>query len=232
MSRPTTIAHVTRIHDHCEDTRSLFLALEKPLKFAPGHFISIAIPLGDETRTRPYTIASSLDGGRAIEICFNRVPNGRGVQWLFDRSVGDALEFTGPFGTFMMERAPEVEIGLIAEGTGVAAIRPMIRRALESGSQARMHLDYAADRNEHILYREELEEWTRRASNFTFETLIAPQEVLYDRLSAIAARRWIDADADRTRQFWICGVGAGVSRIRDLLRGAGYERRAVHYEQW
>ena len=226
------LARVKRIHDHCDDTRSLYLALEKTFKFIPGQFISISIPLGDETRTRPYTIASNLSDGREIEICFNRVPNGRGVAWLFDRVVGDSLEFTGPFGTFTMDRAPDVEIGLIAEGTGIAAIRPMIHRALESGSRSLIHLDYAADRDEHILYREELVELTRRASNFTFETLPAPQDFLYDRLSATVSARWIDADADRTRHFWICGVGAGVSRIRDLLRGTGYERRAVHYEQW
>jgi ferredoxin-NADP reductase len=40
------------------------------------------------------------------------------------------------------------------------------------------------------------------------------------------------ADSNRTRQFYVCGVGKAVTRIRDLLRGAGYERRAVHYEQW
>ena len=44
--------------------------------------------------------------------------------------------------------------------------------------------------------------------------------------------RWIVADADRTRQFYICGVGDGVIQLRDLLRGSGYERRAVHYERW
>jgi naphthalene 1,2-dioxygenase ferredoxin reductase component len=231
-ARPTSCARVVRIHDHCDDTRSLFLAPEKPLKFTPGQFISISIPLGDETRSRPYTIASSPEDRAELEICFNCVPGGRGVAWLFDRKVGDELEFIGPFGTFTMDRAPEVEIGLIAEGTSMAPIRPMIRRAIESGAQTRIHLDYAADRAEHILYRSELEELTQRAGNFTFETMIASQAALYDRLSEIATRRWIDADQNRMRQFWICGVGAGVSRIRDLLRGAGYERRAVHYEQW
>ena len=39
-------------------------------------------------------------------------------------------------------------------------------------------------------------------------------------------------DANRARQFYICGVGKGVTRIRDLLRSSGYERRAIHYEQW
>ncbi len=39
-------------------------------------------------------------------------------------------------------------------------------------------------------------------------------------------------DSDRSRQFYLCGVGKGVITLRNLLRGAGYERRAVHYEQW
>ena len=55
---------------------------------------------------------------------------------------------------------------------------------------------------------------------------------LYDRLIAETQRRWIDADSDRSRHFYVCGVGKGVLALRDLLRVAGYERRAVHYEQW
>ena len=45
-------------------------------------------------------------------------------------------------------------------------------------------------------------------------------------------RRWLDADDDRTRHFFICGVGDVVPRLRDLLRGGGYDRRAVQYEKW
>jgi ferredoxin-NADP reductase len=59
-----------------------------------------------------------------------------------------------------------------------------------------------------------------------------PSAELYDRLAAETQRRWVDADSDRSRHFFVCGVGKGVLRLRDLLRGAGYERRAVHYEQW
>jgi ferredoxin-NADP reductase len=55
---------------------------------------------------------------------------------------------------------------------------------------------------------------------------------LYSQLSDEVRRRWVDADANRSRHFYICGVGKGVIALRDLLRGAGYERRAVHYEQW
>jgi|SRR5215469_9667859 len=232
--RSTLTARIERLQDHCADTRSLFLALTdgRHLRFQPGQFISISIPLGDETRTRAYSIASSPEERGSFEICFNMIAGGRGVGWLFERKVGDSLELTGPFGTFSMERAPQVEIGLIAEGTAIAPIRPVLRRAIETGADAPIHLIYGADRDEHILYRADLDQAAKRATNFSHEIVIAPAEQLHERLREIANRRWIAADANRTRQFWICGVGPAVIKLRDLLRGAGYERRAVHYEQW
>ncbi len=95
-----------------------------------------------------------------------------------------------------------------------------------------MHLLYAADRDEHILYRREFEDCARSDADFSFEAIIEPPESLYRRLHDETQWRWVKADADRTRQFYLCGIGKGVIALRDLLRGAGYERRAVHYEQW
>src|SRR5271157_5077587 len=108
-------ARVERIFDHASDTRSLFLSLTsgKHLRFIPGQFISITIPLGDETRSRPYSIASDPENRGPFEICFNRVAGGRGVAWLFDRRVGDTLDFSGPFGAFTIDRTPEAELGFI-----------------------------------------------------------------------------------------------------------------------
>jgi ferredoxin-NADP reductase len=232
--RSTLNARVDRIFEHAPDTRSLFLSLTsgKHLRFVPGQFISITIPLGDETRSRPYSIASDPEDRGPFEICFNRVEGGRGVQWLFDRRVGDKIDFSGPFGTFTIDRAPQVELGFIAEGTAIAPIRPMLKRALASSATQKIHLIHAATDREHILYATELDEIAKTAANFSYEQALAPAEKIYDRLFELAQARWVTGDADRTRHFYICGVGKGVVRIRDLLRGAGYERRAVHYEQW
>jgi ferredoxin-NADP reductase len=247
-TRSTLSARVERIFDHASDTRSLFLSQTngKSLRFVPGQFISVSIPLGDETRSRPYTIASSPIDSGPFEICFNRVPGGRGVRWLFERRVGDTLDFAGPFGTFTIDAdpAPEVELGFIAEGTAIAPIRPMLKRALAGSGRvaglsaglavglAKMHLIYAARDREHILYSSELDEFARTAPNFSYETVITSPEKTYDRLLELINARWILADSYRTRQFYICGVGNGVIQLRDLLRGSGYERRAVHYERW
>ena len=230
--RPVYRARVERIRDHNADTRSLFLSLVDggQLGFVPGQFISISLALENETRVRPYTVASSPQERDAIEICFNQVPGGTGVQYLFARKVGDELQFTGPFGAFTMDRVPEAECVFIAEGTAIAPIRPMVRRALGAGSHPALSLLYAAPDSEHLLYREEIEQWTAAGVNVT--PLLAPASELYDRLIAETQRRWVDADSDRRGHFYVCGVGKGVLALRDLLRGAGYERRAVHYEQW
>jgi ferredoxin-NADP reductase len=230
--RPVYRARIERLRDHNADTRSLFLRLVDGarLGFVPGQFISVSLALEGETRVRPYTVASSPEDADAIEICFNQVPGGAGVRYLFERKVGDELEFTGPFGAFTMDRVPERECVFIAEGTAIAPIRPMIRRALGAKTRPALSLLYAAPDSDHLLYREDIAAWS--AAGVNFAPLLAPASELYDRLIAEVQRRWVDADSDRTRHFYICGVDRGVLRLRDLLRGAGYERRAVHYEQW
>jgi 3-ketosteroid 9alpha-monooxygenase subunit B len=234
--RPAYRARIERIFDHAEDTRSLFLRMvegQAP-RYLPGMFISVSIPLSNETRVRPYTITSSPEEGEPFEICFNRVPNGVGVAWLFDRGVGDVLTFTGPFGAFTLDRVPEQEMVFMAEGTAIAPIRPMIRRALAANRAPGISLLYAADRPDHILFRGEIETWVGAYPQFHFDAIIANggSDSLYARLLEEADRRWVKRDAHRNRQFYLCGVGRGVLRLRDLLRGAGYERRAVRYEQW
>jgi ferredoxin-NADP reductase len=227
--RGTYLAVVDRIDDHNDDTRSIFLRMRPttPFKSTPGQFVSILIPLGDEMRRRAYSISSIEDG--LLEICFNQVAGGRGVCWLFERAPGDAVEFMGPFGSFTLDAAPTVETIFIAEGTAIAPIRPMLHRAQEA-SHAPMVLLYAASDRAHILYGPELGSLATRDADFRFEALIADniEERLHDEVN----RRWVLADSNRARQFYICGVGKGVTRLRDLLRGSGYERRAVHYEQW
>jgi ferredoxin-NADP reductase len=232
--RATLSARVERIFDHTSDTRSLFLSLTsgKHLRFIPGQFISTTIPLNDETRSRPYSLASDPEDRGPFEICFNRVEGGRGVAWLFDLHVGDTFDFSGPFGAFTLDRAPEAELVFIAEGTAIAPIRPMLKRALASSPAPKIHLIYAAPDREHVLYSTELDALARPSPNFSCEIVIAPADQIYDRLFELAQSRWVAADADRARHFYICGVGKGVIRLRDLLRGAGYERRSVHYEQW
>ena len=71
-------------------TRSLFLALPagERLAFTPGQFISCALPVGRaEPLVRAYSLASSPEDAE-LEICVDRVANGRGSAYLFGLRTG------------------------------------------------------------------------------------------------------------------------------------------------
>jgi ferredoxin-NADP reductase len=217
-------SRLARTVEHAADTRSLFLRGVR-LQSRPGQFISCLVPIGGETLIRPYSIVSD-PGDDDLEICLNRVPGGLGSAYLLALPVGGAVRFTGPWGTFVLDRAPEAETVFIADGTGIAPILPMIRRGVATASGHRLRLLHAAGDGDAFLYRTEVDDLARRAPMLTVE------RVRSETLDAEVARRWIEADGDRTRRFYVCGIGAIVPRLRDMLRGAGYERRAVQYEKW
>jgi ferredoxin-NADP reductase len=219
MAADVRVGRLDEIVEHGHDTRSLFFALAEPLVFRPGQFVSCLLPVDGGEIIRPYSIASSPEEPTRIELLLNLVPGGPGSHHLFSLLVGAALRFTGPWGTFCCDAAPPAEAVFIAEGPGIAPIRPMLRRVLASPTAQAVRLLYATD---HAVYGDEL----ARLPGLHV-TRVAPGT-----LEAEVHRRWIDADDDRTRRFFICGVGAIVTTLRDRLRRAGYERRAVQYEKW
>ena len=218
---------LTRIVEHASDTRSLFIAQPagERLTYRPGQFISCLLPVAGETLIRPYSLASDPEDDD-LEICLNRVPGGPGSAYLLGLGVGAAIRYTGPWGTFVLDRAPDAETVFIADGTAIAPVRPMLRRALATAARHPLTLLYAADSPAHHLYRGELEALAAAHPIFRFEVLAS------DALRDEVERRFVAVDGGRGRRFFICGVGAIVPALRDLLRNAGYERRAVQYEKW
>jgi ferredoxin-NADP reductase len=227
-ARVTYTATIERIVELAPETRAFFLRLPAapPFRFTPGQFISCLLPVAGQRLIRPYSIASSPEQPSLLEICLNLVPGGPGSHYLFGLDVGAAVRFTGPWGTFTLERHPQAECVFIADGTGIAPIRPMVRRALAHNCGYPLALHHAAPSAPHLLYAHEFEAAAHAHPGFTFCPLLGGS------LAEYVERRYVRADDDRGRHFYICGVGAVVHQLRDLLRHAGYERRAVQYEKW
>jgi len=234
---------IERIHEWTPRTRSLFLrtADRARMAFRAGQFISLELPVGDRPPlVRPYSIASDPDD-ELIELCIDLVPCGLGSRYLFSLAVGDRLPFKGPFGSLTVDVPPPAESVFIAGGTGIAPLRAILRRMLADGNARGAHGDHpvhvlqSAAVEEDLLFRDELGALAREHARCTWEPVLegadaAPGE--HPRLEQLVLERYVHGDTDRTRHFCICAVGDVVRRLREALRGAGYERRAVRYEQW
>ena len=219
------VGTVARVVEHAPDVRSLFLALTEPLHFTPGHFVSCKLPIGGETITRAYSIASDPTSERELEILLSLVPAGPGSTHLFGLGVGDTVRFSGPWGTFLLPMQPDVETVFVADGVSIAPIRPMLRRACTTGRRP-IRLVYGRAAGQPLVYEDEITALTHAHPHFTWSPVDSA------RLEVLVEERYVTADNDRSRHFYICGVGDRVRRLRRLLRGAGYERRAVLYERW
>ena len=231
-------ATLERIVEWNATTRSLFLRLGAGTRmpFNPGQFISLALPVGDSPPlTRPYSLASDPEQGDLLEICVDLVPGGVGSRYLFSLAVGARFELKGPFGSFMVDEPPAAEAIFIGDATGIAPIRAMVRRLVTRRADHPIHVLHGAREERELLYRDELAGYAAAHPPLTWEPVLSGTgggAGHNRRLEEIVLARYVRADDDRTRHFWICAVGDMVRRLREALRAAGYERRAIRYEQW
>jgi len=230
-------ATLTRVVERHPGTRSLFLALpaRARLAFTPGQFISCRLPSADgASLARAYSLASSPEDAE-LEICVDLIAGGPASSYLFGLAPGAAVEFTGPFGSFALAEPPAETMVFVAEGTAIAPIRPMVRRAVEHGGAQRIDVVQGARYDHELLFRDEFETWAQAHPRLHWEPVLATTEAEHGPLAAVeelVLERYVRGDRDRRRRFWICTVGALAGRLRDALRAAGYERRAVRAEQW
>lgn len=229
-----TLAHV---REHHPGTQSFFLRLPagERLAFTPGQFISCELPVGEGAPlVRPYSLASSPEDPE-LEICVDLVASGPGSTYLFRLEPGAAIAFTGPFGSFALAEPPAVPLVFVGEGTGIAPLRPMVRRALERGGDQPITVLQGARYDHELIYRDDFDAWTATHPRLHWEPVLLATEAEIGPIAALeelVIERFVRADDDRERRFWICGVGPMAGRLRDTLRAAGYERRAVRAEQW
>jgi ferredoxin-NADP reductase len=240
VAAPAREYHATleRVTVWTTTTRSLFLrfAADRTLPYDPGQFVSLVLPVGGlPPLVRAYSLASSSDDGGLLELCVDRVADGVGSAYLCGLAPGASLVLRGPFGSFKLAEPPDAEMVFIAAGTGIAPIRPMVQRAVARGGRRPITVLQGGYTDDVLLFGDELAALAATEPRVRWEpvlTAAGTPATEHPALETCVVERFIDADQDRSRHFWICAVGALAPRLRDCLRAAGYERRAVRCERW
>ncbi len=154
---PWQVATVAAIHAETPTAKTFRLALERPTPFLPGQHFVVRLRASDGyTAQRAYSAALPPDGGLAVEITVERLPDGEVSAFLHDEVVvGDRLEVRGPIGGYFTWHGASPAL-LVGGGSGVVPLMAMLRLARRTGRSDRVRMVVSARAPEDLYYAHEL----------------------------------------------------------------------------
>jgi CDP-4-dehydro-6-deoxyglucose reductase, E3 len=147
------------------------------LPFHAGQYLDVLLAGG---RRRSFSIASPPHDSELIELHVRRVAGGGFTERLFgggdghgdSLQTGSLLRIEGPVGQFVYRAGAGPAI-MIAGGTGFAPLKSMLRHALETGPQRRLHLYWGARHIPDLYEQERVLDWVRRYPQLRFTAVLS-----------------------------------------------------------
>lgn len=148
-------AKVLEIRKHTATEWSFLL--DYKAEEAPGKFVMVSLPLAGEA-----PISISGFEARGIEITVRNA--GQVTSNIFKLNPGDTLYLRGPYGNcFPLEQLKDKHLLIIAGGSALAAVKPVIEHYTNGHSAMLRRLDVLAGFRspKHILFRQEISRWNK-----------------------------------------------------------------------
>jgi Na+-transporting NADH:ubiquinone oxidoreductase subunit F len=139
-------AEVAEVRPITRDIKAIRIRLESPpeLDFKPGQYVSVRVPGGGSLDSRAYSIASSPDERREIELNVKRIAQGLGSTYLHSLQAGGPIVFTGAYGDFYLRTDSERRIVCIAGGVGLAPMKSIVTWWSAHGLERELDLYYGS----------------------------------------------------------------------------------------
>jgi len=208
------------------------LRMENPpeFRFDAGQWVSI--PFGPKT-VRAYSMASPPSNPRLITLCADVAPGGIGSRWFRALKRGDQVEFKGPTGGFVFNRADPRHPLFVAEEIGIVPIRSILWDLYQTGFGRPATLIYWCRDPSWLAYTQEFRLLARRYPPFEYLPVVretvggwqgekgeAPE--LVDR--AVTSVERVIA--------YVSGGGEMINKVRAVLMAKGLDRKAVKWEKF
>ena len=143
-----------------------------PFRWKAGQYVTLALQTPNGPLRRAYTIASSPNQSRFLEITVKREATGGASQYLHDDvQVGQLLSVKGPQGYFTFAGDEAEGIVMIAGGVGVTPMMSTLRHLTESAWTHPVTLIYGMQTLADVIFRDELAAIEKRHPNFRLHLL-------------------------------------------------------------
>ena len=143
-----------------------------PFHWKAGQYVTLALETPNGPIRRAYTIASSPNQSRFLEITVKREATGGGSQYLHDNvEIGQLLSVKGPQGDFTFVGHEADGIVMIAGGVGITPMMSKLRHLTESAWSHPVTLIYGIQTLADVIFSDELAALEKRHPNFRLHLL-------------------------------------------------------------
>ncbi|HSL02443.1 MAG TPA: FAD-dependent oxidoreductase [Nitrospiraceae bacterium] len=233
MAELTQSAAVLSVTDLTPHTRQLvLLPTVQSIAFQPGQWVSFKLPMGAKPPlNRPYSMAVPSIPSGELTFIFDRVPGGVGSNYLYTLKPGDAIQFSGPYGNFMLPQQLDRDLLLVARYTGLVPIRCMLKQLYAQRQTNTILLIAVAPAENEFLFHQELLTLAVTHPGFRYLPLVA----------AGGEQQGIDLTRSMLRPLierapkvipMLCGTKGFVRPLRAYFVEAGYDRKEVKTETY
>ena len=209
------------------------LTLETPkrdqLVFLPGQYVNIAVPGTEESRS--YSFSNGPDD-EALTFLVKLTPGGVMSTWLTERaSVGDAVSFTGPNGSFFL-RETERPVLLLSGGTGLAPILAILRKLRDDGNERPVHLVHGVSADDDLVELDTLREIAADLPGFTWDHCVSDPGSSAEHRGYVTTLIRPEHLHDGDVAVYLCGPPAMVESVRQHFASAELEPTGFYYEKF
>jgi ferredoxin-NADP reductase len=219
--------------------RSLTVAMPEWPGHRPGQHVDVRLTAeGGYQTERSYSIASPPEDTPKVTITVERLDDGEVSPYLVDEvQVGDHLELRGPIGGYFVWKA---QMGgpllLVGGGSGVVPLMAMLRHRRAAGSTVPTRLLYSSRSQEEVIYRDELNDLTRRNGGpkviYTLTRQQPPGWSGYHRRIDEDLLRDVAWPARDLARAYICGPTLLVETAATILVTLGYDSARIKTERF
>ena len=212
---------VLNIIQRTHNVKSFRFRIKEDVDFKPGQFFFVTLKIDETERTKHFSFSNSPTEKGYVEFT-KRITDSEFSQALERLKAGDWARLKMPYGSFTFEGEYE-KIAFLSGGIGITPIRSICKFATDSMLPTDMVLLYGNNREEDIIFRQDLDNMQSVNKNlrivYTLTSSDIDRKIWKGRTGYINDTMIREEIPDyKERIFYICGPPRMVESLIDILK--------------
>jgi len=199
---------------------------KEPINWKPGQYLFYTLPNDNPDNrgvTRYFTISSAPFEKDIMITTRISIPSSTFKKSLLDMKIGETIEASGPDGDFIIDDH-KMNYIFIAGGIGITPFRSILLELNHENKPINVQLLYA-NRDQDIVFKDELESLIEKSKNFKINYFISPNRINKKILSTMNSELI-------THNFFVSGPQPFVESYSQILKNIGIKKERIKLDHF